>query len=179
MSDPSIAIKHVRQPSYIEQAEAEIVETLKQSVDGSVKVQSFPSDITTFDFAGLKAAALIHYSGSNFMGRKGPANTAQAQRMNFSIVLLIRALKGVGGAYQTLEDIRLALQGESFNGAGPVEIVSDRLVSEVEGQWRFEITIGLDAPAVARERQAPASLMRPATGETVLTTAIPGRPGNP
>ena len=87
-------------------------------------------------------------------------------------ILLARERHGHSGAYQALEDIRLALQGEAFVGAGPAEIVSDRLVTEIKGQWRWEIVIGLGAPAVARDRQTPSPLMRPITSD-----AIPGSHG--
>lgn len=162
-----------RPPSFIEMVEDVIVETLKSGVDGSVKVESFPADTESYDFAGLKGALLVHYTASQYQPRSGPANPSQMRRMNFAIVLLTRALRGDGGAYGTLEDVRRALQGESFEGAGPAEIVRDGLVREDKGQWRFEIVIGLNAPAVAQDRQRQAPLMRP-----VIDEAIPGRGNN-
>lgn len=166
-------ISKSRSPSFIEKVEDAIVEALKSGVDGSVKVESFPADTESYDFAGLKAALLVHYTASQYQPRSGPANPSQMRRMNFAIVLLTRSLRGDGGAYGTLEDVRRALQGESFEGAGPAEIVRDGLVREDKGQWRFEIVIGLNAPAVAQDRQRQTSLMRP-----VIDEAIPGRGNN-
>ncbi|MDZ7822978.1 MAG: Gp37 family protein [Ahrensia sp.] len=54
-------------------------------------------------------------------------------------MLLIRQLRGHTGAYHALEDARLALQGKAFAGAGPAEIISDALVAESQGQWRFKL----------------------------------------
>lgn len=155
---------HTARPiSYLEKVEDAIIAALKEGVEGGVKVDNFPADVNTYDFAGLDAAALVHYKGANYQGREGPATPNQNRRMNFAIVLLVRNLRGHTGAYHALEDIRLATQGVTFEGAGPAEIVSDALVSEVHGQWRWEIVIGLGAPAVARDRRTPAALMRPVT----------------
>jgi hypothetical protein len=162
-----------RPASYLETVEDAIVTALKAGVEGGVKVENFPADVLTYDFAGLDAAALVHYKGSNFQGREGPANLNQNRRMNFAIVLLVRNLRGRSGAYHALEDIRLSVQGVAFEGAGPAEIVSDALISEVQGQWRWEIVIGLGAPAVARDARSPSPLMRPVTQEA----QIPGRNG--
>jgi hypothetical protein len=168
------SVINARPASYLELVEDAIVTALKAGVEGSVKVENFPADVKTYDFTGLKAAALVHYKGSKFSERNGPVNPNQGRRMNFAIVLLARVLRGHGGAYHALEDIRLALQGNAFQGAGPAEIVSDGLISEHQGQWRWEIVIGLNAPAVARVRQQPAPLLNPVT----QTAPIPGRDGN-
>ncbi len=149
--------------SYISKVEDAIVAALKVGVEGSVKVDSFPAGPASYDFAGLDAAALVHYSGSNFAKRDGDVSPNQTRRMNYSIVLLTRSLRADAGAYRALEDIRLALQGKSFEGAGPVELVSDGLVREDQGQWRWEIVIGLSAPAVARVGQTSPEHYRPVT----------------
>lgn len=166
-------LKTARPPSYLETVEDAIIAALKEGIEGGVKVDNFPADVSTYDFAGLDAAALVHYKGSNFQRREGPADVNQNRRMNFAIVLLVRTLRGHSGAYHALEDIRLALQGQAFEGAGPAEIVSDALVSEVHGQWRWEIVIGLGAPAVARVRRRPSAPFHPVTQEA----PIPGRNG--
>lgn len=148
-------------PSIIERVETAIIDALKEGVSGSVKVESFPANTDTYDFAGLKTALLVHYAASQFSPRSGPVDPNQKRRMNFAIVLFARDLRGARGAYRTLEDVRLAVQSQSFVGAGPAEIVRDGLVREDKGQWKFEIVIGLNVPAVARDRQRPAPLMRP------------------
>ena len=157
-----MTIKHVGSPSLIEKIEDAIVAGVKAGVDGSVKVDAFPANPESYDFANLKAAVLIHYSSSQFTARKGGAITAQTRRMNFSLVLFARELRGHTGSYSILEDLRLALQAQVFAGAGPAEIVKDELISEQHGQWRWEIVIGLNIPAIARERLTPAALMQPA-----------------
>lgn len=155
---------HVRPPVYLERIEDAILAVLKEGVDGSAKVESFPADPATYDMAGLGAAVLVHYAGSRFAPRGGPVDSNQARRVNFAVVILARSLRGQGGSYALLEDVRQALQGERFEGAGPAEMVTDRLVEEAKGLWRWEIMIGLNAPAVARNRQEPRPLMRPTIG---------------
>lgn len=148
-------------PSIIERVENALIAALKEGVSGQVKVESFPANTETYDFAGLRSALLVHYAASQYSPRVGPADPNQKRRMNFALVLFARDLRGADGAYRTLEDVRLAVQSVSFAGAGPAEIVRDGLASENQGQWKFEIVIGLNVPAVARDKQRPAPLIRP------------------
>lgn len=150
----------IREPSFIETVEVALETTLKELISGQCKVEVFPNDPKLYDFDNLPAALLIHYAGSRFAAPKGPANTAQARTMEWSLVLLVRSLRGEGGAYSHLEDIRLAVQGRAFAGAGPAILNRDQLVDEAKGVWRWEIRIALAAPAVARHYQSP--LTRPA-----------------
>lgn len=155
-------LRTTRAPLVIEQVEDALLADLIESVSGQCKVEVFPADPKLYDFANLPAALLIHYSGSRYSAAKGPANTAQGRAMEWALVLLVRSLRGEGGAYDHLEDIRLAVQGRTFAGAGPAAMISDRLVEEGGGIWRWEIRIALPIPAVARTYQSPAPLMRPA-----------------
>ena len=154
--------RDVRSALVIEQVEDAILAKLKENIGGAVKVEAFPDNPDRYDFANLPAALLIHSSGSQFSGREGPANKAQSRRMQFALFLLCRSLRGQGGAYNHLEDIRLALQGHAFAGAGPAEIVRDALDDQRDGIWRWQILIALNIPAVARHGQTPVPLMRPA-----------------
>lgn len=154
---------HTARPALIiEQVEDALLERLALDVSGQLKVEAFPADPKTYDFDNLPAALLVHYSGSDYAQPKGPAGTAQTRRMRFQLVLLARSLRGQGGAYHHLEDIRLSVQGKAFAGAGPATIVSDRLEEEKNGVWRWLISIALPIPAVARTIQTPSPLMRPA-----------------
>lgn len=157
----SRTLKDANPPSAIEKVETAILDRLTENMPGHCKVEAFPADPDDYDFAGLDAAVLIHYSGSRYAGRDGPVTANQTRRMNFSCVLLVRELRGTRGAYRLLEALRQLMQGESFAGAGPAEIVSDALVSEARGQWRWDITFGLNTPAIALDRQKPVPLMQP------------------
>lgn len=156
------SLRETRPPLIIEQVEEALSAHLLEQVSGQCKVEVFPNDPAKYDFSNLPAALLIHYAGSQYAAAKGPANTSQARRMQFALVLLCRSLRGQGGAYNHLEDIRLAVQGVSFAGAGPAEIVRDTLEDESDGVWRWQIVIALPVPAVARDYRMPAPLMRPA-----------------
>lgn len=150
-----------RSAAVIERVEDALLAGLKAGISGQCKVEAFPNDPAQYDFSGLPAALLVHYAGSRFSAPKGPANINQARVMEFSLVLLCRSLRGEGGAYVHLEDIRLAVQGRAFDGAGPAVLIRDQLASESEGVWRWEVRIALTIPAVARNYQTPAPLMRP------------------
>lgn len=156
------SLRTVRDPSFIERVDTALGDVLKENVSGQCKVEVFPNDPKLYDFSGLPAAVLIHYAGSRYAAPNGPANTVQARSMEWALVLLCRSLRGEGGAYLHLEDIRLAVQGRAFAGAGPAILTRDQLMEERDGIWRWEIRIALPAPAVARHHQTPASLMRPA-----------------
>jgi len=162
MAAMSESLVHVRPPLVIEQVERALVEHLAASMSGQCKVEAFPADVAQYDFANLPAALLVHYAGSQYASAKGPANTAQARRMQFALVLLCRSLRGEGGAYAHLEDIRLAVQGRAFAGAGPAGIVRDALEAENDSVWRWQVVVALPIPAVARNYVSPAPLMRPA-----------------
>jgi hypothetical protein len=155
------SLRTIRPASVIEQVEDALLTVMTENVSGQCKVEVFPNNPAQYDFAGLPAALLIHYAGSRFAPPKGPANTNQARAMEFSLVLLVRSLRGEGGAYDHLEDIRLAIQGRSFAGAGPATLTRDQLDEEKDGVWRWEIRVSLPIPAVARNYQTPAPLMRP------------------
>lgn len=162
----SEVLRNARPPLVIEQVEDALLAALKADVSGQCKVEAFPNDPTLYDFANLPAALLIHYAGSRYSAAKGPANTAQPRAMEWALVLLCRSLRGQGGAYLHLEDIRLAVQGRAFAGAGPASLVRDQLMDEKDGVWRWEIRLSMPIPAVARHYQTPAPLTRPAISTT-------------
>ena len=157
----TVAVKTMVPASALEKIECALIERLKENMPGFCKVEGFPANPDGYDFAGLEAASLVHYSGSQFAGRKGEMTVNQMRRMNFSVVVLARDLRGAKGAYGLLEAVRQLIQGETFEGAGPAEIVRDELINENKGQWRWDVTFGLTMPAVAFDRQRPAPLMRP------------------
>jgi hypothetical protein len=154
---------HARDPSFIEQIEDAVIEAIRAGVSSTVKVESFPADPESYNF-NSPAAILVHYSGARFGNAKG-ISAAQPRDMEFAVVLLARSLKGQGGAYHHLEDIRQALQGQTFAGVGPAFIARQALDAEKNGVWRFVTSIKLAAVAVNRKYQQPAALMRPSISE--------------
>lgn len=157
-------VKNARPPCVIEQIEDALLEHLKENVSGQCKVEAFPNDPRLYDFSGLPAALLVHYSASRYADPQGPASAAQGRGIQFSLVLLCRSLRGQGGAYAHLEDIRLAVQGKPFAGSGPARIVRDALEEEKDGIWRWQIVIALPLQAVPRQHPVTPlqTLMRPA-----------------
>lgn len=158
------ALIHAREPSIIERVEDAIVLSLKDGLSGTVKVEPFPADPKTYNFQA-DAACLVHFSGGRFSPPNGPVNSNQPRSFEFALVLLARSLRGQGGAYQHLEDIRLAVQGRAFAGVGPAAITRQALDDEKDGVWRFLTSITLSAIAVNRVYQQPAALMRPQLSE--------------
>lgn len=163
MDAASISHRRMRAPLVIEQIEDAIILRLKAALSGSVKVEPWPNEPVEYDFANLDAAALVHYVGSKYADRDGPARKDQRRTVEFAVVIYVRSLRGQGGAYDLVEDARLALQGSTFAGAGPALMLRDDMQAEAEGIWRWWVQIALPMPAVARDRVAPAALMRPIT----------------
>jgi len=147
----------------IERLRAAIVARLTERLPGRVTpIAAFDDAANNFDFQGLEAAVFVQYAGSQYSGDDtGPARIyAPARMLSWTIYALVRSLKGseagIISASALLEEIRLALQGQSFAGATPMRINADRLDAQIEGGWRYimEFTNSCPAPAYMDERIA-------------------------
>jgi hypothetical protein len=128
------------------------VERLKAGLSNRVRVEHFPDAPEEFDFEGDDAAALVLWNGDQFdqaghRGEQGSRATVQ-----LSVVLLVRSLRGTGGAYDLLEQIRLALQGESLAGSTALRPLRRELERQDNNifQYRFDFEAGLVTPGAAR-----------------------------
>jgi hypothetical protein len=141
--------------SMIDQLCEAAVERLKAQISGRVIVEHFPDAPEQFDLEGYDAAALVLWNGDQFdaQGMRGEQGSRAA--MQISVVLLVRSLRGDGGAYVLLEQIRLALQGESLAGSTGLRPVRRELERQGEGvfQYRFDFEAGLITLGGARRAQ--------------------------
>lgn len=157
--------KRIRAKTILSKIEDAIIARLKEDLPMWVDVEAWPENPRDYDFANKDGVALVHYSGSRFVEPQGQS-TNQKRGMSWAIVLKTRSLNGELGAYDVLEDIRQALQGQSFEGGGPLRMVSDDLVSEEDGVWQWQIIVALPIDAVAKRAPARAGLMRPVSQQS-------------
>jgi hypothetical protein len=139
-------------PSMIDAVCEAAVELLRAQISGRVIVDHFPDNPEQFDFEGYDAAALVLWNGDQFdaAGIRGEQGSRAA--MQVSVVLLVRSLRGAGGAYELLEQIRLALQGESLAGSTALRPLRRELERQDEQvfQYRFDFEAGLVTTGGAR-----------------------------
>lgn len=138
-----------RRPNMIDALIAEIVTRLAEKLPPVLLVKRFPNNPEQFDFQGFEAAALVHYGGSDYAS--GAPSSSLNRQVRIDIILLVRALHGDDthtiGLTDILDDVRLALQGETFAGARALMPQRDEFEeanSEVI-RWRFSFTTILPA----------------------------------
>jgi hypothetical protein len=160
MSEPSI--KTTREQSVLEKVEDAIIALLNQSLPNWVDIEPWPENPDDYDLVDKKGVVLVHYTGSRFVEAKD-LTTNQMRGMGWALILKTRSFRGQYGAYSILEDIRQALQGQSFEGGGPVRMVRDDLVKERDGIWQWNTIITLPIPAVAKKPQRSSVFARAVT----------------
>ena len=151
-----------RPASQPERLQAAIVARLAEKMPGRVEtVAAFDDTANEFDFQGRQAAVFVSYAGSRYTGDEtGPARIhAPARVLNWDIYVLVRSLKGAQagsiGAFEVLEEVRHALQGQVFCGATAMKVLCDRLDAQVEGGWRWVVQFSHSCPAPARMELQP------------------------
>ena len=77
----------------IERIEAGIVVLLKDGMPSAFYIAEFPDNPEDFDSARMKAAALVHYSGSNYALGANRSPQSQGRDMSFSIQLYLHSLR--------------------------------------------------------------------------------------
>ena len=145
----------------IERAEAAILEHMKAALDATFRVEVFPEDPESFDFAGTPRAALLQYRGSVY-GESDGFDRNQDRDVTFD-VHLVYAASGTDEAYphrpvKDIERLRLALQGAAVEG-GHLRWKRDGLAEQRAGQRVYRAELGLLLTSVARTRPAVQPIM--------------------
>ena len=141
MSDP--------QSTIIERIEAGIVKLLKTGMPSAFYIAPFPDDPKAFDSAKMKAAALVHYSGSAYSTDPNGQPVSQPREMKFTIQLYLHSLRDHQGGYGAIEAARKATQNISIEGATPFRMIADNLAEHAQGQWVWQLDLACAVPAVA------------------------------
>ena len=150
-------------PTAIETIEAAIVAHLKGKLGPAPRIEPFPDNPAAFDLASTERAVLVHYTGSRFEAAEGVGGGAQVRRPGFAVHVYVRSLRGEGGGYRLLEDVRLALQavpatGDPAAGQG-LAIVRDELAEQDGGLWHWLLEVRALVRSVPRRPVAPAPMV--------------------
>lgn len=140
----------------IEKVEDGILDLLKAGLPPRFLIEGFPDDPGDFDLAGIERAALVHYVGSKYRDAEAIGAGESNRMLHYGVHLYIRST-GEGDparqdSYRTVEDVRLALQGQRIQG-GALTIVSDELAEQDGGLWHWVVEVSIGVKAVAPRRQ--------------------------
>lgn len=135
-----------------------MVARLKEALPRTItRIDAFPDDAGAYDFPERDTAAcFVRYDRSTYQAPVNSPRQAYAPErlLTFEAVLLVRSLRGADGgrigAYDALEEIRLALQGRSFAGATAMVPAGDELQGQKGNVWRWAARFSCRAPAIAR-----------------------------
>lgn len=136
--------------SIIERIEEGIVDLLKAGLPSAFYIAPFPDNPKDFDSARMEAAALVHFSGSQYGLDQNGQPTSQPRDMKFTIQLYLHSLRGHVGGYRAIELSRKALQNRPVAGSTPIRMISDDLADQTNGQWTWQLDVACTVPAVAQ-----------------------------
>lgn len=171
-SASEISKKTTRPRTILGKVEEAIIIKLNTDLPMWVDIQAWPENPSDYDFANKDGVVLVNYAGSRYVEPQGQSKN-QKRGMSWALVLKTRSLNGEMGAYDVLEDIRQSLQGESFEGSGPLRMLRDDLISEKDGVWQWEIIVAMPVDAVAKRAPTRSGLMRPVAGRDIAAPKEP------
>lgn len=143
----------------IAEIERGIIERLKSRLT-DIQVLAFPEKPAEFNLTHPKGAVLVSYAGSTFSEPVATDLVLQDRKVEFSIFLLFRSLRGHDGAYRYLDSIRLILTGFRIPPAGKIYMVKEEFLGENAGVWSYGMTFAMKAPAVEVEEEEQLPLLR-------------------
>lgn len=127
----------------------DVVARLAARLPSRVHIDRFPADAGNFDFAGHDAAVLVICTESSISRASTAVTAALTETLTLVCSVLVRSLDGALGAPVLIEDVRLALQGQSFAGATAIQPTGFRLIDQGEGAFQFDVSFEARMPAVA------------------------------
>ena len=143
MTNPQISI--------IEKIESGIVALLKSGMGSAFYIMPFPDDPAKFDSAKMKAAALVHFSGSKYALLPNGRPASQARELRYTIQLYLHSLRDHTGGYAAIEATRKALQNVPVEGSTPIRMIGEQLADHGEGQWVWQVDAACTVPAIAAQ----------------------------
>lgn len=118
-----------------------VVDRLSTILMPSVQVVPFPDRPDEYDFEGYDAAALVLYQGSRFDGAGPLGQQGMSEDVRLVVALLVRSLRGDGGAHGLIHAVCQALQGQSMAGATALRPVEFDLHGQrQDGVFQYHLT---------------------------------------
>jgi hypothetical protein len=120
----------------IERIESEIVNKLRSDISG-LSIEAYPDSPSNYHVRHPKGAVLVHYSGSRFQPSVYDEFIAQIQQITFDIILIVRSLRGNGGAYEVMDQIRESLTGFVMTDISKFQPTEEEFITEENGIWQY------------------------------------------
>lgn len=141
--------------SPIEKIEDAIVGFLKAGgLSSKYLITAFPDNPDEFDLGKAEKAALVQYTGSRYAAPEA-TGAAQLRSPEFAIHLFLRSVGQPIRAPYEIEQIRMAVQDQSVQGA-TLYVIKDGLVDQTGPLWRYMVEIACTPiPAVPLVRARP------------------------
>jgi len=111
-----------------------------QSQITAVPTEAFPENPKNYALKHPDGVILVSYHGSQFEDPSQGNVIFQDQKFEFDIVLIHRHLRNHQGAYDLLDQIRMALTGYQVAGYTKLYPVREQFISEENGLWQYGIT---------------------------------------
>lgn len=125
-----------------------VINRLANRLPARLRIERFPDKPEEYDFEGSDGAVLVLYDGAKFDAPGIPGAAGLRREFRLVVVALTRRLGGPDGGWGLIEDIRLALHGESFGGCRALVPVEDEFEDQAQGVARFRIVFAGVIPAV-------------------------------
>lgn len=119
----------------------------------AICVESFPSNFDDYlnKFNHPVGTALITYAGTSYTSQHTLGLSVQGKKLDFSIVLLLRARKNKSeDVYPYLDAIEQALIGYKISGCDKITLSKSRFLDENYGVFIYQIDIQTTTKAVER-----------------------------
>ena len=121
---------------HLEDIESQIVQHLKANIIG-LSIEAYPDNPVHYPMRHPKGAILLHYSGSRFQPSLYEEVIAQIQQIAFDIIIVVRSLRGNGGAYTIMDQVRETLTGFQINNVDKFQPIEEEFITEENGIWQY------------------------------------------
>lgn len=123
--------------SQIQSIETAVLTALSQSLP-ELAVEPFPEKPDEYELLHPLGAVLVQYDGSEFSSNNIAGAVGQQRRARFSVVVLVRSIRGNSGCYRVLEQVSGVLLGLRLPGMlSGATIVQEDFMSEADGVWAY------------------------------------------
>jgi hypothetical protein len=116
--------------------ETAIVNKLKEALP-NLLVEAYPDHPSSFKMIHPKGAVLVHYSGSKFLPSLFEEVIVQERKVSYDLILLNRSLRGNGGIYDTMDNVREALTGFQTEETTKFYPLEEEFILEENGLWQY------------------------------------------
>lgn len=138
-----------------------VIERLKTRLVPLIEtIERYHNRSKQYDLGERNAAVVVLAEGAKYAAAGLPGAAGLARKVRIVIVLIKRVEPPENAVHRLLEDIRLALHGESFAGSTGFVPVEEEFDDEEEGVGLWHISFEASLPAVPVKPQRSAGSVR-------------------